>query len=111
METKKFAERVKKLRHDNNMTQFDLAKQVELTPTGICYWESGKALPSLQTVQKLANIFNVSTDYLIGNDNCTTSEYDMLIRKIEKVDYYKRELLMDVLNTVVDSFINDKKNN
>lgn len=109
METQKFAERVRKLRRDNNLTQFDLAEQLELTATGICYWESGKALPSLQTVQKLANIFNVSVDYLIGNDNCITDEYDALFRKIDKVDCDKRVLLLNVLNSVVDSFINEKK--
>lgn len=108
MENKNFAERIKKLRIDNNYTQSELAKKTGLTPTGISYWESGKAMPNYDTLKRLSDLFNVSIDYLTGNENTKINEGDILFRKIGKVDNDKKTLLMDILNKTVDSFIDDK---
>lgn len=107
MDVKKFGERIKKLRYENNMTQHALAEQIGMTPTGICYWEAGRALPSLATVLELADIFNVSIDYLIGNEDYKIDEYENLIKKIKKVDSNKQRLMLSLLNNVVDTFINE----
>lgn len=108
MENKNFAERIKKLRIDNNYTQSELAKKTGLTPTGISYWESGKAMPNYDTLKRLSDLFNVSIDYLTGNENTKINESDILFRKIGKVDNDKKTLLMDILNKTVDSFIDDE---
>lgn len=101
-----FATRIKELRLKNNLTQKDIAEKIGLTPTGISYWESGNAVPNYDTLKKLADLFNVSIDYLTGNDvsNC---ENDILFRKIDKVDNEKKDLLMKILNNTIDSFIDD----
>ena len=78
-----------------------------MTPTGISYWESGNAVPNYETLKKLADLFNVSIDFLIGNEK-TNNENDVLFRKIGKVDEEKKKLLMRILNNTVDSFIDDE---
>lgn len=102
-----FATRIKQLRIDNNLTQRDIADKIGITPTGISYWESGNAIPNFETLKKLADFFNVSIDYLTGNEN-KNNENDVLFRKIGKVDAEKKDLLMRILNNTIDSFIDDE---
>ena len=104
-----FSERVKKLRKQTNITQGELAPKMNVTPTGVSYWESGKAIPNYETFQRLANYFNVSIDYLTGNDYSKNDDDEILFRKIDKVDENKKALLMDILNKTVESFIDDAK--
>lgn len=107
MNNNTFATRIKELRNKNNLTQKDIADKLGITPTGISYWESGTAVPNYETLKKVALLFNVSIDYLTGNDD-TNSEKDVLFRKIGKVDSDKKDLLMRILNNTVDSFIDDE---
>lgn len=108
MNTVIFGERVKELRLKNNITQGELAEEMGMTATGVSYWESGKAMPNTSTLLKLSDYFNVPIAYLIGEDSNTDKE-QLLFRKIDKVDENKKELLMNILNNTIESFINDGK--
>lgn len=57
---------IKILRIKKNMTQGELASQVHVTQTSVSQWESGKTNPDTQTSKKLAEFFNVTIDYLLG---------------------------------------------
>lgn len=104
-----FSERIKKLRIKNKYTQEQLAEKVGVTPTGVSYWESGKSIPNFDTLKKLSEIFNVSIDYLTGNEAEKNNNKDILFRKIDKVDENQKELLMNILDRTVQSFIDDEK--
>ncbi len=104
-----FSERIKELRKNNNVTQGELAEEIGITATGVSYWESGKAMPNSETLQRLAKYFNVSIDYLTGNDYSRDNDDEILFRKIGKVNEQKKALLMDILNKTVESFIDDEK--
>ena len=67
MENKVFAERIKDLRIKNKLTQQELGSKFGLTSTGVSYWESGKAIPNIEMMNKLSDFFGVTIDYLIGN--------------------------------------------
>ncbi len=56
----------RELRKEKNLTQFELAKCLEIDQTTVSKWELGKALPDTQTLIKLAEYFDVSTDYLLS---------------------------------------------
>lgn len=60
------ADRIKNLREQSKLTQADLAKRLGITRSGVNAWEMGISVPSTQYVVELANIFKVSTDYLLG---------------------------------------------
>lgn len=66
------ADRIKSLREQQNKTQSELAKQLGITRSSVNAWEMGISAPSTQYVVELANIFNVSTDYLLGVNNTAT---------------------------------------
>ena len=57
---------IKELRVGNGLTQIQLGKQISLAESTISLYESGKRIPELATVERLADLFNVTTDYLLG---------------------------------------------
>ncbi len=62
----KFQERLKLLRKDNHLTQKELGLLVGVKQNTYTNWERGTREPDLLTVIKFSEIFNVSTDYLLG---------------------------------------------
>ncbi|MCI5485499.1 MAG: helix-turn-helix domain-containing protein [Clostridiales bacterium] len=60
------ADKIKFLREQIGLTQSDLAKRLGITRSSVNAWEMGISVPSTQYVVELANIFRVSTDYLLG---------------------------------------------
>ena len=56
----------KKIRIKRNITQVDLAKQIDVKQETISAYESGKAYPSADALVKIADYLNTSTDYLLG---------------------------------------------
>jgi len=64
-----FNNKIKELRKKNNWTQEDLAKKMNLQNTHICRYETGNIKPGLDILKKFAKIFNVSIDYILGEEN------------------------------------------
>lgn len=62
------ADKIKILREQQELTQAQLAKQLGITRSSVNAWEMGISVPSTQYIVELANIFRVSTDYLLGVD-------------------------------------------
>lgn len=60
------ADRIKFLREQQKLTQTELAKKLGITRSSVNAWEIGISVPSTQYIVELAEIFHVSTDYLLG---------------------------------------------
>jgi len=65
----KFAERLKDLRLEKNLSRNDLANLLQVNPRTISYWELGQRECDLGQLYNLAIIFKVTTDYLLGLEN------------------------------------------
>lgn len=63
------AERLKILRKQNNLTQIALAAKLNLDKSSIAKYESANVTPSPDILLKMASIFGVSVDYLLGRSN------------------------------------------
>ena len=63
-----FPERLKELRLRKGLTQKEIAEVVGIKQPNYQQWESGKRKPSSETLEKFANFFGVTMDYLSGND-------------------------------------------
>ena len=59
-------ERLKQLRKEKQLTQSELGEKINVTKVSISGYESGNRTPDTDTLQKLADFFEVSTDYLLG---------------------------------------------
>lgn len=60
------ADKIKTLRLSNNLTQNDIAKRLGITRSSVNAWEMGISVPSTQYVVELAQLFAVSSDYILG---------------------------------------------
>lgn len=64
-----FAERLKELRKQAHLTQVELAKRLGIGQSSYADWERGKKKPTQENLVKIAQILNVSIDYLVGNSD------------------------------------------
>lgn len=61
-----FPDRIAIARKNKKMTQEDVAGLLKITRPAYTAYESGRRQPDYETLIKLANLFGVSTDYLLG---------------------------------------------
>jgi len=61
-----FKSRLYSLREDADLSQKELAERLNLKSSAISKYEKGLSQPSIPTLIKIAEIFNVSVDYLLG---------------------------------------------
>ncbi len=66
------------LRKKQAMTQKELAKKLHVHITTIKNWEGGGCYPDAKNVCALADLFHVTTDYLLGRENKSTITLDGL---------------------------------
>jgi len=63
---------LRKLRISKNMQQKELAAILNIKISTYCQYETGKRQPDYETLKRIANYFNVSTDYLLGAEKTAT---------------------------------------
>lgn len=69
-------QRIKSLRKENNLTQEELGKLINVTKVSICCYEKETRIPTLETLVALANVFKVDINYFIGNDEYVVADND-----------------------------------
>ncbi len=67
-----FSNRLKELRTQSGLTQVQLAQRLGITKSVISFYELSERAPSPDVLIRLAQIFHVSTDYLLGLDSKET---------------------------------------
>ena len=73
-----FGEQLKKLRRQHGITQAELASAIYTTIPNLSNWENGRYMPNKEAINRIADFFNVSTDYLLGRtDNPLPNVVDL----------------------------------
>ncbi len=62
-------DRIRELRNSRSLSQVELAKQLHVSKQTISNWENNNVPPSIDTLIRIANFFDVSTDYLLEFNN------------------------------------------
>ena len=65
-----FAKRLKELRLENGYTQQKVAEIIGIKQQSYARYEADTGEPSLQTVVKIARLYGVASDYLLGLSDC-----------------------------------------
>lgn len=85
----KFSMRLRELRQHANLRQEQVAKLIEVNKSAISTYENGSRQPSFDILVRLANLYRVSTDYLLGRTNTysidlseLTEEEKMLVSEL-----------------------------
>lgn len=66
MDSMTISEKLKELRLKFGLKQTDLANSLRVTPQAVSKWERGQNYPDLFLIKKIAGLFDVSTDHLLG---------------------------------------------
>lgn len=64
-----FAKRIKELRKEKKQTQTNMAELLGIKLRAYQYYESATYYPEIPNLIKLADYFNVTTDYLLGRSD------------------------------------------
>ena len=71
-------EKIKSYREKRNMTQVEIAEALEVKPATISKYESGMLEPNIESLKKLAKLFDISIDELLKEDNFDISKINIL---------------------------------
>ena len=95
------AKRLKEIRIKNNLSQADVAKELNITQAAVARYETGEHMPSVDALKWYSDRFNVSLDYLFGkSDNPKGSaNYDFATPGTDA-----NKLLKEVVKIVVDEY-------
>ncbi len=77
-----FSEKLQLIRKSKGMTQEELAERLDVSRQAVAKWESGQVYPDISNLIQISNLFNVTIDYLVRDQECTASVVPM-----EETDY------------------------
>ena len=63
-----FSERIRLLRSSYSYSQLELAKKLGVSKQSVSNWEDDNIMPSVEMLERVANFFEVTTDYLLGRN-------------------------------------------
>lgn len=110
----------KKCRVASKMSQKEAASILNVVPSTLSKWETGVATPDQTILPKIADLYNVSVDYLLGRDTPTPAPTDNTITeerlralgidtdKLENLSDEQLSVIRTTLTALLDSF---KKSN
>lgn len=101
--------RIKELRANLGLTLEELAKELGVTKATISRWESGERGLKISQLQKLADYFNVSVDYLLGNtdmpvryEGAQDFDLDWIIKTYIQANESEKEFIKSAIKLVGD---------
>lgn len=102
-----FADRLSFARRQKKIRQADLGKLIGASGDIIGKYERNDNLPSIEMALKLANIFDVSVDYLLGEGQHASYDKETIkrLQEIENLDSETKKTIFQV----IDTFLRDSK--
>lgn len=73
--------KIRELLKEKHISNKEFAQELNVSTEAIRLWTSGYARPDMSKIVAISNIFNVSTDYLLGKTSSTSLDYDYQITK------------------------------
>lgn len=84
--------KIRELRRERGLTQIEFGKLINISASTIALWETGKREPDIKKLKEIANIFNVTTDYLLDNEKENLVDLD--------IDVNKKNLKMNIIEMI-----------
>lgn len=106
----KFHTRLKKLRIDSGYTQDQLAKKLGITKSRLGMYEIGQRNPDFETLELIADFFNVDMNYLLGKSSTTArTQLNNISAIADKVELMATKTALLQKNEIIDSISNRLK--
>ena len=65
-----FSEKLQLIRKNKGLTQEELAEKLSVSRQAVAKWESGQVYPEITNLIQISNLFNVTVDYLVRDQEC-----------------------------------------
>lgn len=113
--------RIRTMRKSRNMTQEDLARSIGQSPSSITMYETGRRSPDYETLEALADIFNVPMSSIVSEsmpddpllNSPHTIEARLLAQGVDNMPKEQREQALNIMKTVFvqyADYFNQKEN-
>lgn len=109
-----FKDTLKELRLSKKWTQDELGQKLHVSDRTIGTWERGTRQPNLETINEIASLFNVTTDYLLGRPEKQTESRQQTISEAidtamandgKELDQHDK----DVIKSIIEAYLDNKK--
>lgn len=99
-------DKIAELRKNKNWSQNDLANKIGVSRVIIGRYEKNDALPSIEIAKKIADCFEVSLDYLVGEGQNAKFDKKTIQRlnDIHTLESDKKKTLFDLIDTYIRDF-------
>lgn len=109
--------KIKKLRKQRNWTQETLGKKVGASPRVIGYYESEERFPSPDTIAKLSEILEVTTDFILGRstelDIKKHNKFKEIMERLDTLPEDKQDIVLQqmlAITKTLEEYHNNEKN-
>lgn len=103
----KIGDRIAYLRKTKGLSQTELAKETDASREAIGKYERNEAMPSVETAKKIADVFEVTLDYLI--DEKATASFDkQTVKRIQDIEVLSPDDRAHLF-AMMDAFLRDAK--
>ena len=86
-----FSEKLQLIRKNKGLTQEDLAERVAVSRQAVAKWESGQGYPDISNLIQISNLFNVTVDYLVKDQECMVRCFGDSDPDLEKLVEFRLE--------------------
>lgn len=101
MITLKYGDRIALLREKRGLTQEELSNKIGISRAALSHYETNRREPDYETINKIANFFNVTIDYLLGRTDQPQTVLDHDVREfVEHLDLTDESILKKFSLTV-----------
>ena len=107
-----FAEKLKTLRKQKNISQEQLAEIIHVSRQAITKWESGNGIPDIENLIAISSLFNESLDSLLSEEKSLISKHEFLYESRTEYDLdsaKKIDLKIGTAHEVIIEKTNDEK--
>lgn len=101
-------DKIRLLRAEMNWSQKEVAEKIGADQAQISQYERGDSIPSIGLLKRIANVFNVTTDYLLFEENnqkasskIRSKELLELFDLIEDIDSNDKKTLIEMMKIVI----------
>jgi len=103
----KIGDRIAYLRKVKGISQTDLANNIKASREAIGKYERNEAMPSVETAKKIADVFEVTLDFLV--DDSAVASFDKLtVKRLKDIEHLGEDD-RKTLFSMMDAFLRDAK--
>ena len=95
-------ERIVKLRTAINLSQYQLAKAMEVSRQAVSKWENGQAIPDSAKMIRLSEVLNTDLEYLTTGRNVVPSRPPVVVESVKTVEKIVEKPVVQVVEKIVE---------